>query len=270
VGKLRSFHERLPRVAAIGWLAVFLNVPGWLLEYYALIPGFDEVAHFVTSVAMTGLAGYYCFRRLLADPETARFHASLAIFALGVALGAIWEVCEWFAFLVSNEPGIIKSINDTISDLIWDVLGAALALPLLARDLGAPLYGWRPVGVFALLTTLVWGVAENRGDDVVQLPGRERLTDEDLYRAIKARPDAFKGKTLVFRKTVSAIDDRRSFRIDADGLIGEDEIGVRLMRSELPEKVVVGDQVEIRGKVRLREGEPEIVADAVLDFAGDE
>lgn len=287
--------EALPRLATLFVFTTLLNALGWVFEYYGDFPGFDEVAHGLTTTALTGLVGYLCFRRIIAVKAVSPWHLSIAVLAVGIAIGALWEIAEWFMYLISGRPGIIKSLNDTVSDMIWDVLGAALALPILWKDAVRPLRGpkscvflfsWRTFALLAAVIVVVWNFAENRGNDALIVRGKReiieahrqrkpveilgRLTDEDLYNGIKTRPDAYLGKHLMFRRTVARIVSPTRITLDADGMIGRDELTVDLKAGMLPEKLTVGDQIEILGQVELVGGEPLVVAEAVLDFAGDE
>lgn len=295
-GVYASFVSRLPRLATLFIFTMLLNALGWVFGYYTRGPGFDEGAHALTTTAITGIVGYLCFRKLFRYRVVTLGHLSLAILSVGIAIGAIWEIIEWFTYLYSGKPGIIKSLNDTTSDLIWDVLGAALALPLLWSDalraargdhIGSRyLFRWRSFAAISFVTALVWNLCENRGDDTLVVSsakeitqayrnGEEvviesRLTDEDLYTAVKRHPEAYLNKKLIIRRSVSAIVGPKELRIDADGLIGSDELTVILTSGRIPIKLAVGDHVEILGSAELRDGEPFFLADAVIDRAGDE
>jgi hypothetical protein len=306
----RVFREPLPRLAALFAVTTMLNALGWVFEYYSDVPGFDEIAHGLTTTALTGLVGCLCFRSLFGAREVSSRHLWIALLSLGIAIGALWEIVEWFSYLVTGRPGIIKSLNDTVSDLIWDVVGAALALPLLWQDalrrrrgdraerLG--FFSWRWFLALAAAVAAVWGIAENRGDDALEvaskrqivqayrsgrdIKARGRIEDEDIYSAAKEHPDRYVGKKLVLRRTISAIVSPTVIKIDADGLVGDSEMAVVLPKGELPEQVRIGDQFEIVGSVKLVKpaeyaayglgkadaAEPLVVGESVLDHAGDE
>jgi glucose uptake protein GlcU len=50
----------------------------------------------------------------------------VTIASFGIAIGALWEIAEWSAGLVLQTE-VIESLDDTITDLIMDALGAVLA-----------------------------------------------------------------------------------------------------------------------------------------------
>jgi hypothetical protein len=50
----------------------------------------------------------------------------IAIASFGIAISALWEVAEWLAGLILSTD-VIESLDDTITDLIMDSLGARFA-----------------------------------------------------------------------------------------------------------------------------------------------
>jgi len=157
---LRKFRASLPRLAMLFAITMVLNALGWVFEFYSEVPGFDEITHGLTTTAITGLGGWVVFQRLSRRRDLT-WEFTLAVFSFGVALGAIWEAVEWFSYLITGRPGIIKSLNDTVSDLLWDMMGAAFALPLLKLDgVKTIAYPWRiAVGTCAAIAA-AWTVSE--------------------------------------------------------------------------------------------------------------
>lgn len=110
-------------------VSALVNAGGWVWNYYHVFYYYDEVAHLLTSMAITPPLGVLAFRPWLASGPVWR--ALLAVWALGMAVGAVWEIVEWIMYLVTRDEGIIKSLGDTITDMILDAVGAAFALPLI-------------------------------------------------------------------------------------------------------------------------------------------
>jgi hypothetical protein len=50
----------------------------------------------------------------------------VTITSFGIAIGALWEVAEWSAGKILSTE-VIESLDDTITDLVMDSLGAGLA-----------------------------------------------------------------------------------------------------------------------------------------------
>jgi hypothetical protein len=115
--------------------AALINAGGWAWNYYHVFYYYDEAAHLLTAVAITPPLGILAFRPWLSSSDSWR--ALLAIWSLSMAVGGVWEIVEWIMFLITQDHGIIKSLGDTITDLILDAIGAALALPLILWQMPA-------------------------------------------------------------------------------------------------------------------------------------
>ena len=127
----------LPRVYDLALvLALTLQAWGEALGLYDSISWFDNVVHF-TLPFFAGPTLYIVLARidLVPDPKDGtetRHYAGIAVvaFALGVALGALWEIFEYAS---DNSLGSDLQIDndDTIGDLIADTLGALAGAALL-------------------------------------------------------------------------------------------------------------------------------------------
>ena len=127
----------LPRAYDLAFvLALTVQAWGEALGLYDSIPWFDNVVHF-TLPFFAGPTLYIVLARVdvVPDPkdETHLQHyvgIGIVAFALGVALGGLWEVFEYFS---DNTLGSELQIDnaDTIGDLIADSLGAAAGAALL-------------------------------------------------------------------------------------------------------------------------------------------
>jgi uncharacterized membrane protein YjdF len=114
---------------------------------YDSVAWIDRVVHFVVPLLGSGVL-YVALARLdvLPDPrdDTGRRHLlgiAIVTFALGAALGAVWELVEWFSDGVFGSE-LQESNDDTVGDLAMDSLGAlGGALMLLAWTL----VGWGSV-----------------------------------------------------------------------------------------------------------------------------
>jgi hypothetical protein len=100
------------------------------LAYYAAlfrVSRFDLVVHAVTAAALTLLLAAHMRSVLPGVWRPASYIAVLV--AMGVALGAAWEVGEWVYdhFTAANT---IRGKTDTMTDLVADAVGAMLAAML--------------------------------------------------------------------------------------------------------------------------------------------
>jgi hypothetical protein len=107
-------------------VAVSLNANGYVWQLFGMPGPYDEITHAFTIFFLTLALGVLiygpCLRGLLVRPML----FVVLIACLGIALGALWEVVEWFVDLLPFIR-IINPLADTISDLIVDSLGALLA-----------------------------------------------------------------------------------------------------------------------------------------------
>ena len=104
---------------------------------------FDLLVHAVTAAALTLLLAAYMRAMLPGVWRPASYVAALV--ALGVAIGAAWEVGEWLYDALTH-GNAIRGKTDTMTDLVADALGAlfaaATALAVERRHVkasGAPL-----------------------------------------------------------------------------------------------------------------------------------
>jgi uncharacterized membrane protein YjdF len=96
---------------------------------YDSIAWIDRVVHFVVPLLGSGVL-YVALARLdvLPDPrsDTGRRHLlgiGIVTFALGAALGAVWELVEWASDGVFGSE-LQEGNEDTVGDLAMDTLGA--------------------------------------------------------------------------------------------------------------------------------------------------
>jgi uncharacterized membrane protein YjdF len=123
-------------------LVMFLLAWGSALSIYGSWGFYDNLVHFITPLLTTGML-YLLLVRLEVLPEFRalkqlhhRIGFFLTVLALGMAIGAGWEVIEWLLDQLSD-VGRVASASDTATDLISDTLGSAgSALVLVLWSLG--------------------------------------------------------------------------------------------------------------------------------------
>jgi uncharacterized membrane protein YjdF len=123
---------------ALAWamsvVALLVAMGGWLFNWYRT-PWVDAVIHANSFFAATYLAGLYLQRRVI---NGHRRHRALFVFVVccvGLAMGVVWEWCEWAYDYVSGPRDSIKGKFDTQFDLVMDALGALAAGLLLLSKL---------------------------------------------------------------------------------------------------------------------------------------
>jgi uncharacterized membrane protein YjdF len=118
-------------------LAVLMNAALWLWDdrFFFL---FDEIVHVVTPFTIALALGYLVYDHVGTSLDSQRVFFGLTIASFGITIGALWEITEWSATLATGQP-VIGTLDDTIHDLIADVIGSvgasALLIFLLQRSL---------------------------------------------------------------------------------------------------------------------------------------
>ena len=139
---------QLPRAYDAAFMvALTLQAVGEALGAYDAIPWFDNITHFTLPFFLAPTL-YIALARadVVPDPKdetTTRHYVGIFVvcFALGVALGGVWEIWEWVSDH-SFGSSLQLGLDDTVGDLVADTAGSlcgALLLVCWAR------YGWRSV-----------------------------------------------------------------------------------------------------------------------------
>lgn len=119
-----------PSVDIAFGLVLLVSVWSSVLGIYLTTRWWDLPMHFLTNGLLAAVAYVLLVRlRVLADaatlPRPMVSHIVLTT-ALGVLLGAIWEIWEWLGHTFIDET-IFVGYTDTIGDLVWGTAGAVLA-----------------------------------------------------------------------------------------------------------------------------------------------
>lgn len=112
--------------------AAAANVLAYLWSLYELA-WFDEALHAFTLFALALIAARLLSDDLASATPAARF---VLILSFGMAAGAAWEIVEWGYDSFTPASDLIRGKDETMSDLLWDAAGAALAASLSARRKG--------------------------------------------------------------------------------------------------------------------------------------
>jgi hypothetical protein len=138
----------LPRLYDLGFtVAMLLTGFGEALGLYDAWKPYDNVVHFLapalcSQVAYIGLARLEVLPDPRDDASTPHYVGIFVVtFALGVAIGGLWEIAEWSS---DNLLGSHLQLgnDDTVGDLIADTLGSAAGAAALVAWTR---YGWGSV-----------------------------------------------------------------------------------------------------------------------------
>ncbi len=117
----------MPRnwVIALILLCTALNGAGFLWHLFEPIPGYDEIAHFITPFTLVAITAEIIYRGGGDDEffDTPR-HAVITGSVIGLVGAGGWEVIE----IVLDAMGfpISRALPDTIFDVVLGVLGGAV------------------------------------------------------------------------------------------------------------------------------------------------
>ncbi len=127
----------LPRLFDLFWtVAIVFETWTHTLGWYEAVPWMDRLVHFVVPMLGSPVI-YIALARadVVPDPKAEtqlRHHVGIVVltFALGVALGGLWEIVEWVmdATLATNWS---ENNDDTVGDLVADTFGAIAGAVLL-------------------------------------------------------------------------------------------------------------------------------------------
>jgi hypothetical protein len=138
----------LPRLYDLGFtLAMILTGWGEALGLYDAWKPYDNVVHFIvpmlcSQVAYIGLARLEVLPDMRDEFAPHRFLGIFTVtFALGVAIGGVWEIFEWASDGVFGS-NLSMGNDDTVGDLVSDTLGAIAGGLLLVAWTK---YGWGSV-----------------------------------------------------------------------------------------------------------------------------
>lgn len=163
VGTGRSGAVNLAVAGLVVWAVRFLNLPrlfdltvvvalmlaawGEALRVYDAFPAYDIVTHLLVPllgapVVYIGLARLEVLPDPASDTETPHYVGIfLVTVALGIAIGAIWEIAEYASDQVVGSQLSLGN-RDTVGDLVADSIGAVAGGALLVAW---TLFGWASV-----------------------------------------------------------------------------------------------------------------------------
>ena len=114
------------------WLLFFLLiiniVLGFVFDFYSKFWFFDSILHFSGGLGVALFARYYFAKDL---KNISRFGSLVFLVSFGAAVGVFWEFLEYGISVISkwtagslNDIDFLGDVEDTVSDLLMDTLGA--------------------------------------------------------------------------------------------------------------------------------------------------
>lgn len=128
-------EPRLPRLLGLLLVAALVyDAAGWAWDLWARLGPYDEIAHAVTTFAITVTIGWFLYHPLRSRLRRRGALALLALTGLGLLVAGLWELGEaWGRGAGIGRP---TTAFDVASDLTASLVGAALgalATPRLLR-----------------------------------------------------------------------------------------------------------------------------------------
>lgn len=107
--------------------ALFLHIGGGVLNAYHIIPGYDHITHFVSSILVSFLAFAVIY---ILDEYWDGLHMDVYAMAFVVviftmAMGVVWEFLEWTVDLVFGTQEQ-WGLQDTMRDLLVDTIAGII------------------------------------------------------------------------------------------------------------------------------------------------
>jgi hypothetical protein len=150
----RDYHITLPWVFdLLIAAALFLHIGGGVLNAYHIIPGYDHITHFVSSVLVSFLAFAVIY---ILDEYWDGLHMDIYAMAFvavifTMAMGVVWEFLEWSVDMIFGtteqwglQDTMLDLLVDTIAGIITAVVGVKLIksgkLKELLKDFGLQVY----------------------------------------------------------------------------------------------------------------------------------
>lgn len=124
----RNYNITLPWVLdLLIALALFLHIGGGVLNAYHIIPGYDTITHFVSSVFVAFLAFVviYILDEYWEGLHMDKYAMAFVVVVTTMAMGVVWEFNEWATDLIfgTNEQW---GLNDTMKDLLVDTIAGVV------------------------------------------------------------------------------------------------------------------------------------------------
>jgi thiol:disulfide interchange protein len=120
---LKYMKTKLLRKLSLFVFAVFLlNSAGSFFSWYTLLPWYDNMMHFLGGVWLALVAIWLFYSHI--EQKRAGIISVLLFVFVGVFL---WEGLEYFVQAITNAPGSLATPKDSVSDMVFGLLGGFLA-----------------------------------------------------------------------------------------------------------------------------------------------
>lgn len=119
----KEFYILFPLIALLATLG-----SKHIFNYYLTVEWYDSLIHLTAAFVITCFFAFLANFTALREAKKEPLVFVIAVVGLGIALGVFWEIFEWgFDQIVGFEMYKEEGIDDLVTDLITDTIGAVLA-----------------------------------------------------------------------------------------------------------------------------------------------
>ncbi len=135
----RDFGITLPWVLDLMIsISIFLHVGGIIFNLYGIIPGYDIVTHFVTSILVGFLAFIiiYILDQYSKNLKMDVYGMAFLVVIFAMAMGVVWELFEWgidLAFGTHEQWGLQDTMKDLLIDTLAGIVIAVIGVRLVKK-----------------------------------------------------------------------------------------------------------------------------------------
>jgi uncharacterized membrane protein YjdF len=108
-------------------VSALANGASFLWQWYEVTWWYDKALHAFTCFAATLAVALILRPALPKKFWNRRLVLILTLTGLGLALGAVWEMLEWWVSWISKQKSVQESRMDAMTDMFVDTVGALFA-----------------------------------------------------------------------------------------------------------------------------------------------
>ena len=135
----RNYNVTLPWILDILIaFALFLHIGGVVLNAYQVIPFYDTITHFFSSIIVAFLAFIviYLLDEYWDGLHMDKYAMAFVVIIFTIAMGVIWEFFEWtidFLFGTQEQWGLYDTMKDLFIDTIAGIFMAFIGVNLIKK-----------------------------------------------------------------------------------------------------------------------------------------
>jgi hypothetical protein len=135
----KNFNITLPWILdTLIAFALFLHIGGVILNAYHIIPFYDSLTHFVSSILVAFLAfvAIYILDKYWKGLHMNKYAMAFVVVIFTMAMGVVWEFFEWttdLLFQTNEQWGLFDTMKDLLIDTIAGIFIAIIGVNLIKK-----------------------------------------------------------------------------------------------------------------------------------------